>query len=209
MKQAKATLHLLPEYSHPDIVRGLSEYSHIWVIFLFHKSQRNQHKNTVRPPRLGGNEKRGIFATRSNFRPNPIGLSVVALEKIEYERAGIVFHITGGDMLSDTPVLDIKPYLPYADSLPEAVAGIANEPPKKHFTVIFSDSAATQIANEEQTYDVELGELIKEILSFDVRPAYYEKKAKKAEFCSKLYNYELTWRIEGSEIIVTDVRVSC
>ena len=108
------------EYRSREAVRGLEEYSHLWILWEFSEAVREEWSHTVRPPRLGGNKRVGVFATRSPFRPNPVGLSCVKLEKIEFTEKGPVLHISGADMLDGTPVYDIKPYLPYVDSHPEA-----------------------------------------------------------------------------------------
>lgn len=126
---ARATLELLPSYAQPEAVRGLEGFSHLWLLFVFHGIPAGHWQPTVRPPRLGGNQRMGVFATRSSFRPNPIGLSAVALERIEISAGRVVLHLAGVDVLDGTPVLDIKPYVPYADSIPEAVGGFANEAP--------------------------------------------------------------------------------
>ena len=202
VKRAKATLNLLPKFSHPDIVRGLEQYSHIWVSFVFHQSMRSDWKNTVRPPRLGGNEKLGVFATRSNFRPNPIGQSVVKLEEIEMVNGGITLHLSGVDFLDSTPVLDIKPYIPYADALPLAQAGMAANPPEKVFKVEFSEQAKSQLVLAEEVQGGDFGDLIIEILSFDVRPAYYDENKQKSEFHTRIYEYEIRWKVEANRIIV-------
>jgi tRNA-Thr(GGU) m(6)t(6)A37 methyltransferase TsaA len=141
VKSATATLELLPPYNSPDALRGLDGFSHLWVIFLFHQSTRNQWKATVRPPRLGGNERVGVFASRSNFRPNPIGLSVVELLTVE----GTQLHLGGGDFLDGTPVLDIKPYLPYADCIPSATGAFATRTPEPVNTVECPDEAERAI----------------------------------------------------------------
>ena len=205
VKRAKATLELLPEYSHPDIIRGLEQFSHIWVIFVFHECIGAKKKNTVRPPRLGGNEKMGVFATRSNFRPNPIGQSVVKLEKIDTGDGKIVLHLSGIDILDATPVLDIKPYIPYSDALVTAEGGLASQSPKKAFSVEFSELAESQLASVDEVHKGEFRELIIETLSYDVRPAYYAEGQQKSDFCSQLYEYELKWIIENNKVLVTDV----
>ena len=113
-----------PEYRNPDAVRGMEGFSHIWLIWQFSRAVRATWSPTVRPPRLGGNERMGVFATRSPFRPNAIGLSCVKLERIEYSaELGPVLHVQGADLLDGTPIYDIKPYIPYADCLPDAAAG--------------------------------------------------------------------------------------
>ena len=116
-------------YRNPDALRGLEGFSHIWLIWAFHQSQRPEWSPTVRPPRLGGNQRVGVFASRSPFRPNPIGLSSVRLDHIAYTDAlGPVLHVRGADLVDGTPILDIKPYLPYGDCHPEATGGFASEP---------------------------------------------------------------------------------
>ena len=116
-------------YRNPDALRGLEGFSHIWLIWAFHQSQRPEWSPTVRPPRLGGNQRVGVFASRSPFRPNPIGLSSVRLDHIAYTDAlGPVLHVRGADLVDGTPILDIKPYLPYGDCHPEAAGGFASEP---------------------------------------------------------------------------------
>ena len=116
----------VPEYRDANALRGLSDYSHIWLIWKFSESVRDTWSPTVRPPRLGGNTAMGVFATRSPFRPNPIGLSCVRLESIDYDAPdGPILHIAGADLMSGTPIYDIKPYLPHVDAHPEARGGFA------------------------------------------------------------------------------------
>ena len=118
-----------PEYRSADAVRGLEDFSHIWLVWQFSGAVRDSWSPTVRPPRLGGNTRMGVFATRSPFRPNPIGLSSVRLDHIAYTDAlGPVLHVRGADLVDGTPILDIKPYLPYGDCHPEATGGFASEP---------------------------------------------------------------------------------
>ena len=118
-----------PPYRNPDALRGLEGFSHIWLIWAFHQAQRADWSPTVRPPRLGGNQRVGVFASRSPFRPNPIGLSSVRLDRIAHTDAlGPVLHVRGADLVDGTPILDIKPYLPYGDCHPEATGGFASEP---------------------------------------------------------------------------------
>ena len=114
-----------PKYRNPDALRGLEGFSHLWLIFQFSESVREEFSPTVRPPRLGGNRRMGVFATRSPFRPNAIGLSCVRLEAIEQTEKGPIIHVRGADLLDGTPILDIKPYLPLADCHPEATGGFA------------------------------------------------------------------------------------
>lgn len=164
-----ATIELLPPYALVDSVKGLAAFSHIWITFVFHAVQHREWKPLVRPPRLGGNETVGVFATRSTHRPNPIGLSVVALEKIDIE-AGVRLHIRGADLLDGTPVLDIKPYLPYADNIPNANAGFALAMPNR-LDVRWHASALDQA----ERMSPEFRAMIEDILAFDPRPAYQDE----------------------------------
>ena len=164
----KGTIVFEPEYRNPDALRGLEGFSHIWVIWGFSKAMGNKWSPTVRPPRLGGNIRVGVFATRSPFRPNPIGLSSVKLEGIEQIAGqGTVLQVSGVDMMDNTPIYDIKPYLPYVDSHPEAEAGFA-EPIKDYRLVVkFPDQWLCLIPEECR-------EAILEVLALDPRPSYQE-----------------------------------
>ena len=127
---------LEPEYRNPDAVRGLEEFSHLWLVWEFSKAVRSDWSPTVRPPRLGGNQRLGVFATRSPFRPNPIGLSCVRLERIDLgDSRKPVILVSGVDMMDGTPIYDIKPYLPYADSYPEARGGFTDGTEARHVIV--------------------------------------------------------------------------
>ena len=121
VEELRATVVFEPEYRNPDALRGLEDFSHLWLIWQFSEAVRDKWSPTVRPPRLGGNTRMGVFATRSPFRPNPIGLSCVRLEGIRREpELGHVLEVSGADLMDGTPILDIKPYIPYADCRPEA-----------------------------------------------------------------------------------------
>lgn len=155
-----------PPFRDPAAVRGLEAYTHIWLLWLFSESPVGRFMPTVRPPRLGGNKRMGVFATRSPNRPNPIGLSAVRLESICLDKKlGPVISVSGIDMLNETPILDIKPYLGFADAHPEAVCGFADEHRDEKLRVKFSQSAANALTEEVQ------GELCA-ILAEDPRPHY-------------------------------------
>ena len=129
VEELQAAIIFEPEFRNPDALRGLDGFSHLWLIWQFSQAVREDWSPTVRPPRLGGNERMGVFATRSPFRPNPIGLSCVRLERVElHPELGPVIHVAGADLMDGTPIFDIKPYLPYADCRPEAVGGFASQP---------------------------------------------------------------------------------
>lgn len=197
---ARAVLELLPPYNRAEAVRGLEGFSHIWVSFVFHACLDEAWKPTVRPPRLGGNRRLGVFATRSTHRPNPIGLSAVELERIEASPGQVLLHLKGADLLDGTPVLDIKPYLPYSDVIPGATGGFAAEAPTALFEVSFSQPALDRCAAEP-----ELELLIRQILSRDPRPAYYGKNDGKRVFGMKLLDYDVKWEVNGDAVVVTAI----
>lgn len=201
---ARATLELLPPYDREEALRGLEQFSHLWVIFVFHGTMREQWKPTVRPPRLGGNQRLGVFATRSTFRPNPIGLSAVELEGWDREEGRLVLHLKGIDLMDGTPVLDIKPYLPYADNLVHASAGYAAEPPPARLEVVFTPEALTACQSREANGYPQLQRLIEQVLGADPRPAYYQGKPGKSSFGMRLLDFDLRWEMrEGSLVCVT------
>lgn len=201
--EARAVLELLPPYNRVEAVRGLEGFSHVWVSFVFHTRLGTPWSPTVRPPRLGGNRRLGVFATRSPLRPNPIGLSAVELERVEAGPAGVLLHLKGIDLLDGTPVLDIKPYLPYSDSIPAASGGFAGEAPEAAFEVRFEPRALDSCAAAESTPGLEA--LIRQILSQDPRPAYYGKGKGKREFGMRLFDYDVKWVVEGEAVRVTDI----
>ena len=167
---ARASLVLAPPYDDPLAVRGLEAFSHLWLTFLFHESP-TRWTPLVRPPRLGGNAKVGVFASRSTHRPNRLGLSLVELVGIDTRR-GVRLTLAGADLVHGTPVLDIKPYLPWAESRPEARAGFAPEAPPQ-LPVAFSDAAHAALA--ERLDGDALRELIIQVLAQDPRPAYHRR----------------------------------
>ena len=164
-----ARVVLEPPYNLSDAVRGMEEFSHIWLLWEFSENIREDGKwsATVRPPRLGGNVRKGVFATRSPFRPNPIGLSCVKLEKITYEESGPVLHVLGADLMNGTPVYDIKPYVTYSDSIPEAVGGFSEKVKDYRVKVEIAREWMDRIPAEQQ-------ELLLGILEQDPRPSYQE-----------------------------------
>ena len=162
----KATIVFEKEYRVRDAVRGLEEYSYIWLLWQFSEAVRNGWSPTVRPPRLGGNTRMGVFATRSPFRPNNIGLSSVKLEKIEQDSVlGPVLHISGADLMDGTPIYDIKPYLPYVDSHPEAAGGFTDRIEDYRLEVEFPELLMEQIPKEQR-------EALLAVLANDPRPRY-------------------------------------
>jgi len=156
-----------PEYRNPDALRGIEGYSHLWLIWQFSKAVRDTWSPTVRPPRLGGNSRVGVFATRSPFRPNPIGLSSVKLLRVENTKDGTVLIVSGADLMDGTPIYDIKPYLAFTDSHPEAVCGFADEKKAYSLEVNFPSELLSFVPDEKRTSLIEL-------LAEDPRPQYIE-----------------------------------
>ena len=191
---AKSQLLLNDEFNEESI-RGLEGFSHIWLQFVFHQTQQQGWKPMVRPPRLGGNKKVGVFATRSTFRPNPIGLSVVKLSDIEVNKSKVVLHLLGCDLLNKTPVLDIKPYLPYVDSIPGTSGGFAAEKPEVLFAVIFTPLANKQCEQARRRLGEDITLLITQILALDPKPGYQDKQSTKDRiYRMKLYDFDLSWQ---------------
>lgn len=162
----RASVIFEPEYRNPDAFRGLEEFSHLWLIWEFSESKRNNWSPTVRPPRLGGNIRKGVFATRSPFRPNPLGLSCVKLDHIDLHTSlGPVLYVLGADLMDQTPIYDIKPYVPYSDSHPEALGSFADLHKNDLLQVIIPNHWLSAIPTE-------LLKPLKGVLAHDPRPAY-------------------------------------
>jgi tRNA (adenine37-N6)-methyltransferase len=193
VEAARGVLHLYPEYSQPGVFDGLETCSHIWLTFWFHQ-QPQDWSPKVRPPRLGGNQKLGVFASRSPRRPNPIGLSVVRLLSVDHQANRL--ELAGLDLLDGTPILDIKPYIRYTDSVPEAFYEMAQEPPSL-LPVSFADEAATSL---EQ--DPEHKELIQQVLSQDPRPAYHQDER---IYGTSLDGFNVKWQVKDGTVTVLSV----
>ncbi len=164
----RSTIIFEPEFRNNDALRGLESYSHIWLIWNFSENTRKQWSPTVRPPRLGGNTRMGVFATRSPFRPNPIGLSCVKILSIEKTAEhGTVIHVSGGDLMDGTPIFDIKPYIPYADCMENATGGFTDSADKKLLQVVFPQHLLQRLPKDKQQAAVDL-------LSQDMRPSYQD-----------------------------------
>ena len=176
VSQAKGVIKMHPDPDLKTALRSLQEFSHLWILFVFHEHGGKNWKPTIRPPRLGGNRKVGVLASRSPHRPNPIGLSAVSLEEIDLEApGGPEIHVGGVDLLDGTPVLDIKPYIPYADAIQEANPGWASEPIER-IPVKFSVEAEAEIQKRDPTVDKNLRALIIEVLELDPRPAFKKRQ---------------------------------
>ena len=167
VEELEADIVFEPAYQNPDALRGLEDFSHIWLIWVFDRAIRDTWSPTVRPPRLGGNTRMGVFATRSPFRPNPIALSCVKLAGIRQTADGPVLRVRGADLVNGTPILDIKPYIPYADSHPDALGGFAAVPAGETLSVSIPPALLAQVPAERQ-------EALRGVLAQDPRH-YYQK----------------------------------
>ena len=171
------------------------------MLFVFHQSVRDEWKATVRPPRLGGNERIGVFASRSNFRPNPIGLSVVELLSVKETN----LRLGGVDFLDGTPVLDIKPYLPYADSIPRAKGAFASGAPRPENEVVFTPEAMKALLQLENDSRPALRRIIGDMLSYNPRPAYQDDDADRL-YGTRLYDLEVRWKQTGNIVTVMEIK---
>lgn len=198
-------LRLLPPFNQPEAVRGLDSFSHIWVVFVFNQTQSQGWHPTVRPPRLGGNSRMGVFATRSTFRPNPIGLSLIALRGIRIRGAEVTLELGSLDLVDGTPVVDIKPYLPYAESIPSARAGFAQHGPAAAMAVTFCAAAERRLAELAPRYP-RLRRFISDVLAQDPRPAYRQRQEADRVYAVLLLEFNISWRVAGevAEVLLID-----
>ena len=204
VEEAISTIELTPPFDRAEAVRGLEQLSHVWVLFVFHQTMREQWKPTVRPPRLGGNERLGVFATRSPFRPNPIGLSSARLLGIEQTDGQLLIKLAGLDLVDGTPVLDIKPYIAYTDSHVDANSGFASNRPAV-LNVVWSDDAL-QVATTYENQHAGFIQLVEQVLAQDPRPAYVADDEQR-EYGMQLYDANIRWRLAGDNIEVLNVHV--
>ncbi len=204
VKEATGSLIFTEAFSDPQLIRRLEDFSHLWLIFQFHAVVEHGWTPTVQPPRLGGKEKVGVFASRSPFRPNSLGLSVVENLGSYQEQGRLIIKVGGLDLLDGTPVLDIKPYLPYADSIPEASAGYAQEQPQEKFEVSMTATALDRVRKEEGRYPG-LEALILSLLRQDPRPAWRVKTLDEKQYGMALYDLNIKWQIDGQRITVVSV----
>lgn len=195
-KNLKGQIIFENKFKNNDSVRGLEEFSHIWILWEFSENVREIWSPTVRPPLLGGNTKLGVFATRSSFRPNSIGMSCVKLERIEYTKSnGPVLHIKGADILDNTPVFDIKPYLPYADSYPDARAGFTENLSERKLPVIVKSDKFDSLSEE-------LKSDIIDVLSNDPRPSYHNDER---IYGMKFNEYEIKFNVCNNTLFLLSI----
>lgn len=199
-------LHLLAPYNDPNSVKGLEQFSHLWLLFLFHHIEPEKWRLTVRPPRLGGNKTLGVFATRSPFRPNHIGLSAVELKDITVVQKQVILKLGSLDLVDGTPIIDIKPYIPYCDSYPKAKASYAQTVPETVLTVTFSPFVQQFLERQKQDYP-QLATLISQVISQDPRPAYKRKDKTEQEFGLTLYHFNIKGIIINQHAIVDQITI--
>lgn len=199
LADTKGEIVFEPEYRSPEAVRGIEEYSHLWILWGFSGVPDKTWKATVRPPRLGGNERVGVFATRSPFRPNSIGLSCVKLERTEKRPGeGIILHVTGADLMDGTPIYDIKPYLPYVDAHPEASGGFAEERKGYELQVEFEENCLNIVPEEHR-------EILGQILSQDPRPSYQNDPDR--VYGMEYAGMEVKFRVKQNVLIVCEIEI--
>ncbi|HIF9251783.1 tRNA (N6-threonylcarbamoyladenosine(37)-N6)-methyltransferase TrmO [Photobacterium damselae] len=198
---ARSEIYLQGDANAMEAVRGIEQFSHLWLLFLFDQNLEAGWRPTVRPPRLGGNERVGVFASRATFRPNGIGMSAVELKGVRQQDGQVILELGGVDLVDGTPIIDIKPYIPYSDSIADACGGFASEEPTK-LEVIITPQAQTQLAGSRSA---EYQAVICEVLAQDPRPAYKKNKADSKEYAVHLYHFNVKFTVQDSQVIVTTV----
>ncbi|BEV73030.1 MULTISPECIES: tRNA (N6-threonylcarbamoyladenosine(37)-N6)-methyltransferase TrmO [unclassified Paludibacterium] len=198
---ARSELVLLPPYDHPDCVRGLHAFSHLWLQFVFHETAARGWTPLIRPPRLGGNARVGVFASRSTHRPNPIGLSLVELAGIECDQ-GVRLQLRGADLLDGTPILDIKPYIPFVESRPDARSGFVDGPPPQ-LPVSWHEQALADLASHSDL-PADFRQLVNEVLAQDPRPAYQDDPMR--VYGVRLCQVDVRFRVALGQVEVLEIQ---
>ena len=197
VEELTAEIVFEPEFRNPDALRGIEGYSHLWLLWYFSESDRSTWSPTVRPPRLGGNVRMGVFATRSPFRPNPVGLSCVKLEGVTLDTPdGPVLRVSGADLMDGTPIFDIKPYVPYADAHPDALGGFASARPDRSLTVDFPAALLERIPEEHRA-------ALTGVLECDPRPSYQDDPER--VYGMRYAGWDVRFRVRGDILTVKEV----
>ena len=197
VEELESTIVFEPEFRNPDALRGIEGYSHLWIIWQFSQAVRQEWSPTVRPPRLGGNTRMGVFSTRSPFRPNNLGLSCVKLLGIEHTQTdGTVLHVAGADLMDGTPIFDIKPYVPYSDSFPDAVGGFTDTADDFILNVEFPEHLLLKISPNKQ--QAAIG-----VLSHDPRPSYQRKPGR--IYGLSFAGFDIRFTVEDKTLTVCEV----
>ena len=198
VEQLRSTIVFEPEFRNPDALRGIEDFSHLWIIWQFSQAVRQSWSPTVRPPRLGGNTRMGVFATRSPFRPNHLGLSSVKLLMVEHtEKYGTVLHVGGADLMDGTPIFDIKPYLPYGDCHPEATGGFTDKAGEFLLKVNFPPELLERLPRDKR--EAALG-----VLSHDPRPSY--QRSPHRVYGLSFAGYDIRFTVEADTLTVREVQ---
>ena len=193
----QSTIVFEPGFRNPDTLRGMEGFSHLWIIWQFSEAVRTEWSPTVRPPRLGGNTRMGVFATRSPFRPNSLGLSCVKLEGIDYStKDGPVIHVSGADLMDGTPIFDIKPYIPYSDAHPEALGGFTDTAGDFLLKVDFPEHLLSLLPEEKRQAAVG-------VLSHDPRPSYQRKPER--IYGLPFAGFDIRFRVQEDQLSVLEV----
>ena len=193
VEELRSTIVFEPEFRNPDTLRGIEGFSHLWLIWQFSEAVRDTWSPTVRPPRLGGNTRMGVFATRSPFRPNNLGLSCVRLLGIEHTEQGHVLHVAGADLMDGTPIFDIKPYIPYSDAFPDASGGFTDTAGDFLLNVDFPEPLLMLLPPEKQ-------DAAKAVLSHDPRPSYQRKSGR--IYGLNFAGFDIRFIVEGDTLTV-------
>ncbi|TBW56724.1 tRNA (N6-threonylcarbamoyladenosine(37)-N6)-methyltransferase TrmO [Marinobacter halodurans] len=204
-RHAWADLIIQPPYNREDAFRGLEDCSHLWLTFQFHQAVRAEWRPTIRPPRLGGNRKVGVFASRSPFRPNSLGLSVVRNEGLRRQDGDLVLRIREHDLIEGTPILDIKPYLPFADAITDAEIPWASAPPTERLPVVFSAEAEAQLDLLDPQRYPEFRALIEDVVAYDPRPSFRRGRIEERIYGAHLYDHNVRFRFSESGVTVLTI----
>ena len=197
VEELESTIVFEPEFRNPDALRGIEGYSHLWLIWQFSQAVRQDWSPTVRPPRLGGNTRMGVFATRSPFRPNHLGLSCVRLLGVEHtDSEGTVIHVAGADLMDGTPIVDIKPYIPYSDSFPDALGGFTDSAEDFILEVVFPENLLKVLPENKRRAAIG-------VLSHDPRPSYQRKPDR--VYGLGFAGFDIRFTVEEKVLTVCDV----
>lgn len=193
----RGTIEFVPQYRNADALRGMEGFDYLWLLWEFSANSHEATSPVVRPPRLGGNTKMGVFATRSPFRPNRLGLSSVRIDRVDYDAPGGPFvHVLGADLMDGTPIYDIKPYVTYADSHPEARSGFVDSHAARHLNVVFPPTLANRIDSADL-------EALTKVLELDPRPQYHNNPSKL--YGMKYSAYDVRFRVNGDTLEVVEL----
>ena len=198
VSQLQATIVFEPKYRNPDALRGMEDFSHLWLIWQFSENVRTVWSPTVRPPRLGGNTRLGVFATRSPFRPNNLGLSCVKLIGLEHtEEYGTVIHVAGADLMDGTPIFDVKPYVPYSDAHPDALGGFTDSTPRQTLQVVVDPQLLQKLPESKQ--QAAIG-----VLAQDPRPSYQNDPER--IYGLPFAGFDIRFRVQDDTLTVIEIK---